>query len=125
MPSDEREHGVRNPSSTPDPGDRFFERLSGIAERDAGDTAPSRLKSRVYSGLMARMAESGPIQSVHETRPTYGLCVFEDLVQITPLTEGIGTSNFCRVCHARILAERFENAPIYWGNCPYVRFQNR
>jgi hypothetical protein len=29
------------------------------------------------------------------------------------------------VCHARVLAERLEHAPIYWPHCPYVRFQNR
>ena len=108
------------------PDDLFFEDLAGLAgSGDEDVTAPSRLKSNVYSSLIARMEESGPLLDVHTTRSTHRLCVFEDLVQITPLTEDVGSVNFCKICHARILAERFEHAPIYWSHCPYVRFQNR
>lgn len=108
------------------PDDLFFEDLAGLAgSGDEDVTAPSRLKSNVYSSLIARMEESGPLLDVHTTRSTHRLCVFEDLVQITPLTQDVGSVNFCKICHARVLAERFENAPIYWNHCPYVRFQNR
>lgn len=108
------------------PDDLFFEHLADLTGASDEDViAPSRLKSNIYSSLMARMEESGPLQNVQTTRSTHALCVFERLVQITPLTEDVGVSNFCKICHARILAERFENAPIYWSHCPYVRFQNR
>lgn len=106
--------------------DLSFEQLARSTEAgDEGSRAPSRLKSRVYSALTARMEESGPLLDVVRTRRTHGLCVFENLVQITKLGERYGEKNFCRVCHARILAERVENAPIYWGHCPYSSFQNR
>ena len=106
--------------------DTFFEHLAEVTGRgDSSDHAPSRLKSKVYSGLMRYMAQSGPIQSVAETRATHPLCVFEEMFQITPLTGNLGSANFCRVCHARVVGEHIENAPIFWGHCPYVRFQNR
>jgi hypothetical protein len=54
-----------------------------------------------------------------------GLCVFEQLVQIAPVPEPAKRPNLCRICHARVLAERIENAPIYWTGCPYAHFQNR
>ena len=44
---------------------------------------------------------------------------------IAPLPESVGSVNFCKFCHARILAERFERAPIYWSGCPYAAFQDR
>lgn len=107
-------------------GDLFFEHLAGLTQLDDEDVnAPSRLKSKVYSNLVTRMQDSGPLQDVQTTRATHPLCVFESLVQITPLGEGVGSANFCRICHARILAERLEAPPIYWSHCPYVRFQNR
>jgi hypothetical protein len=112
-----------NPSG---PHDIFFEDLADLsAPGSEGVAAPSRLKSKTYSRLIARMEASGPLMTVHATESTDRLCVFEQLVQITPLTTEIGSTNFCRICHARILAERLENAPIYWSHCPYVRFQNR
>jgi len=37
--------------------------------------------------------------------------------------ETVKSLNICRVCHARVLAEHLENAPIYWGGCPYVEFK--
>jgi hypothetical protein len=33
--------------------------------------------------------------------------------------------NPCQVCHARMLAEHLDNAPIYWPHCPYVKFQEK
>jgi hypothetical protein len=76
--------------------------------------------------MMRRQAETGPIASLSSTRASGGeLCIFEQLVEISPLPEVAKYQNYCRVCHARILAENFENAPIYWSHCPYVRFQNR
>ena len=53
----------------------------------------------------------------------YGVCVFEKLVQIAPVGESAKSRFFCQVCHARVLAEAFDNAPIYWPHCPYVDFK--
>ena len=88
--------------------------------------APSRLKSRIYSTLLERQRSDGPLLSLSEVK-TGGrkLCVFEELVQITPLGQSAKQLNFCRVCHARVLAEHIENAPVYWPGCPYAHFQNR
>ncbi len=111
----------------PDWDDRFFDALAaepGPPESEA--PAPSRLKSRIYSALVDRQAETGPLLSVTASRAAgRQLCVFEDLVRIAPVGEPVKSRNFCRVCHARVLGERVEGAPIYWWGCPYVGFQNR
>jgi len=44
-------------------------------------------------------------------------------VQVAPVGERAKSLNLCRVCHARVLAEHMENAPIYWNGCPYVEFK--
>lgn len=52
------------------------------------------------------------------------LCVFEQLVRIAPVGETAKSLNICRVCHARVLAERFEEPLIYWPGCPYVALKS-
>lgn len=86
--------------------------------------APARLKSRIYSALLLEQVESGPLLSLSECK-TGGraLCVFETLVQIAPVGRTLDSINYCRICHARVLAERMEHAPIYWPACPYSDFQ--
>jgi len=102
----------------------FFEQLASIGEPTA--TAPARLKSKIYTALMRREAESGSLRSLSETHNEgRELCVFEKLVVLSPVPESAKCPNFCLVCHARILAESIENAPIYWHACPYVSFQKR
>ena len=109
-----------------DPEELFFERLVELSESGEEKLrAPSRLKAKIYSSLVKRMEESGPILGVEPTCETHSLCVFESLIQIAPFPESVGSVNVCKYCHARVLAERFERAPIYWGSCPYVRFQDR
>ena len=89
-----------------------------------GASAPSYLKASIYSALVRRQQESGPLLSLSQTQvAARGLCVFEKLVLILPIGEQAKSFNCCSVCHARVLAETMENAPIYWGNCPYVGFQ--
>ena len=109
-----------------DPGhDRGFEMVAEVVG-DAFHRAPSRLKSRIYSTLMLRAAETGPLASLRQSKECgEGLCVFEEFVRIAPVGEKLQHANYCRVCHARILGEKVENAPIYWPHCPYVQFQNR
>jgi hypothetical protein len=104
----------------------FFESLAGTELGEHAAPAPARLKAKIYSVLTHRQAESGPLASLSSTKASdRGLCVFEQLVEISPLPERAKCLNYCSVCHARILAEKIENAPIYWSHCPYVRFQNR
>ena len=107
--------------------DRFFEGLAGEEQALAATPpAPSRLKSKIYSALMQHEAQSGPLLSVTACRAAgRPLCIFEELVRIAPVGEQVRARNFCRVCHARVLGERVENAPIFWPGCPYVNFQNR
>lgn len=110
---------MSDPQSTND----FFESLARRATFDTGHSAPSVLKARIYTRLLERQAESGPLMSladVHGDR-----CVFETIVARAPVPESLKRLNPCSVCHARTLAEHFENAPIYWHGCPYTDFQNR
>jgi hypothetical protein len=109
------------------PDDSLFESLAGShsAASDA-TTASTRLKSRIFSALNVLQAASGPLLSLGECKAGGGeLCVFEELVRIAPVGKRMHQANPCRVCHARVLAENVENAPIWWPGCPYVQFQNR
>ena len=103
--------------------ERFFERLATEA---LVEVASARLKSKIYSALVLAQAETGQLLSLPECKAGgRALCVFEELVQIAPIGQTIKSINYCRICHARVLAERLEKAPIYWPGCPYVSFQNR
>jgi hypothetical protein len=108
--------------------DLFFEKLSAATQPADGmlATTPSRLKAKAYSALLSQQTASGPLLSVSATEASgRSLCVFEKAVEVLPVGEGIKALNFCRVCHARVAAEKMENAPIYWPHCPYSEFQNR
>lgn len=100
----------------------FFQLL---ADRGAAsERTPSSLKARLYSRLIHKQQESGPLASLDATVDSgQGICVFEKLVQIAPIGERAKSQFFCQVCHARVLAEHFDNPPIYWPDCPYVRFK--
>jgi hypothetical protein len=108
--------------------DQFFTILAANTDamHGTGERAPARVKSRLYSTLIAGQAASGPLLSLPAThaagRP---LCVFENLLQVVPGGERVTSMNPCRVCHARVLAEHFESPPIYWPHCPYVEFRRR
>jgi hypothetical protein len=109
----------------PIPEDEFFDQL---AERTpplgSPASASAKLKSQLYSMLMLRAAAAGPLASFTQSKEAgYGLCVFEELVRIAPVGEVAKSSNICRVCHARVLAEHLDKAPIYWPHCPYSEFQ--
>src|SRR5687768_7575414 len=95
--------------------ERWLERLAQEADVDAEASAPARLKARIYSSLVQQLSQSGPLLSLGATKAAGGgLCVFEAAVAVLPVAEAIGSMNPCRVCHARILAERVERAPIFW-----------
>jgi hypothetical protein len=104
--------------------DELFTRLAEETESaPPARRAPSRLKSRLYSALVRQQETSGPLLSLTETARTgLELCVFEGLWEHLPIGERAKSFNCCSICHARVLGERIERAPIYWGSCPYVAF---
>jgi len=102
---------------------RTFRETFGEAPEER---ASSRVKARLYSALVRTQQETGALPSLTQSEAAgHGLCVFEKLVQIAPIREMAKTPFFCSVCHARILAEHIEHAPIYWPNCPYAAFQKQ
>jgi len=108
------------------PDDIHFEKFAEALEEERPDTNPSlsRLKAKIYSSLTRQQEKSGPLRGFQETKDAGSrLCVFEELVRISPVGEKAKSFNCCRLCHARLLAEKLEKAPIYWGGCPYVDFQ--
>lgn len=104
--------------------DEFIERIADGVELSHSEHAPADLKARLYSALVRQQTQTGPLLSLTETNALgRQLCVFEHLIRIAPLGERAKSLNICRVCHARVLAEHIENAPIYWSGCPYVAFK--
>lgn len=90
----------------------------------SGERAPSSLKSRLYSALIRKQQESGALASLQASiLAGHSICVFERLVQIAPLGEKAKSPFFCEICHARVLAEHFDKAPIFWSGCAYVKFK--
>jgi len=103
----------------------WFEELAATTRIPAHDRAPAYLKSKVYSLLVTSMARSGPLLRLKEVKEAGGhLCVFEQAVAMLPAGVGAGSMNPCRVCHARVLGERLEHAPIFWPGCPYSDYHN-
>jgi hypothetical protein len=103
--------------------DRWFERLAEATAESPPERAPARLKSRTYSAVVAHMAESGRLLDLTQTKNAGGhLCVFETALTVLPRGSHVGSMNPCRICHARILGERMEQAPIFWPGCPYSDF---
>ena len=101
-----------------------MDRIADGVELTAPEPAPARLKAKILSALLARQAETGPLPSLtHSHAHGRELCVFEQLVHIAPLGKRSKSVNLLRVCHERMLAERFENPPIYWSGCPHVEFK--
>jgi hypothetical protein len=106
--------------------ERFFVSLAERtdAETEPLDRAPARLKSRLYSAMMLRHASTGPLCSLSTSKAQgRGLCVFERALELMPVGEPLKSTNPCRICHARVLGEHVERAPIFWAHCPYVEFR--
>jgi hypothetical protein len=103
--------------------DLWFAQLADVTGELAPEGAPAKLKSRVYSALVARMAESGSLLDLADSKRSGAtLCVFETTLTVLPAGTGVGSMNPCRICHARLLGERMEHAPIFWPGCPYSEF---
>lgn len=107
--------------------DDVFHRLADKVEAEEPlEQAPSSLKARLYSALIHAQQEEGPLEPLPETAAAGSkLCVFEQLVAAVPLGERAQQAFYCQVCHARVIAEHFDNPPIYWPHCPYAALKNR
>jgi hypothetical protein len=105
--------------------EELLERLAAIDDDTTAKRTPARLKSRIYSALVSRLTDTGPLLSLQAIKEAgTRLCVFEEVVTALPAGEQIGSRNPCRICHARVLGERLEWAPIFWPGCPYAKFHN-
>jgi hypothetical protein len=103
--------------------DKLFGLLARLGDEAEEERASSCLKSRLYSALLRRQEESGPLRGLGETRAQgYGLCVFESAWQRAVPLDAAQRFNCCNPCRIRVLAEHSEWAPIHWRNCPYVAF---
>ena len=104
--------------------DELMARIAETVEPEETKTALSCLKAKIYSALMLRQAETGPLMGLTEVKAGGStLCVFEELVRVASAGERVESLNICRVCHARVLAEHLERPPIYWQGCPYVQLK--
>jgi hypothetical protein len=106
--------------------DRWFERVAEEEDHTRRAVpAPARLKARIYSALVERAQEEGRLLSLSATRAAgRDLCIFERALELLPTGNITGSMNPCRICHARVLAERLEHAPVFWPNCPYSAFHH-
>ena len=105
--------------------DRFLKRLAAVDTSWHEDRAPARLKARIYSRLIQQLSGTGKLLSLTATKAGgAGLCVFEEAVAALPIGERLKSMNPCNVCHARVLAERLDSAPIFWPHCPYAAFHH-
>lgn len=111
----------------PDDVDDLWREFAEATDADAEpETAPARLRSNIFSRLAQEQTKQGPLASVSESKAAgRELCVFEEIMRIAPLGEDVKKLNYCRVCHARVLAETMDNAPIWWAGCPYAQFHKR
>jgi hypothetical protein len=105
--------------------DRWFDGLAQTVGEETPERAPARLASKVYSAIVLWMSESGALLDLAETQRAGGhLCVFENVLTVLPIGKDVLAKNPCRMCHARVLAERMEHAPIFWPGCPYSEFHH-
>jgi hypothetical protein len=103
----------------------WFEQLAEASTLAPEERSPARLRARIYSAIVARMADAGPLLDLRDIRRAGGhLCVFEHALAVLPLGTDVHSMNPCRVCHARVLGERMDRAPIFWPGCPYAEFHN-
>ena len=103
--------------------DLWFQQLAAATADVPPESTPARLKAKIYSSVVARLAESGPLLDLRTTKQEGGaLCVFEHALAMLPVGTQVRSMNPCRICHARVLGERMEHAPIFWPGCPYSEF---
>jgi hypothetical protein len=107
--------------------EHWFEQLARIPDADplSAARAPATLKSRIYSSVVNQLAAGGRLLSLTATKAEgRQLCVFESALTLLPIDERMRERNPCRVCHARVLGEHVDHAPIFWPGCPYSDFHH-
>jgi hypothetical protein len=103
--------------------EQLLERLAALDANAQPARTPARLRSKIYSALVHRLSATGPLLSLSACEHAGGqLCIFERALAALPVGEQIDSKNPCRVCHARVLGERLDHAPIFWPGCPYADF---
>jgi hypothetical protein len=103
----------------------WFQQLADVTGRAGREPAPAPLKSKVYSSIVTNMAQAGPLLDLRSVKAAGGqLCVFEHALTMRPVGDSVRSMNPCRICHARVLGERLQHAPIFWPGCPYSEFHN-
>jgi hypothetical protein len=108
--------------------ERWIDRVAAATgfDAEAPARAPARVKARIYSALVNRLSQTGPLLTLDASRAAGSrLCVFEAALAALSVDERLGSMNPCRICHARVLAERLDDAPIFWPGCPYSEFHRR
>ena len=106
--------------------DAVNSRVCPVYSVPAHGDAPSPLKAQIYSLLVAEQQKSGPLLGLRETEAAgHLLCAWEKLMAAAPIGENGKQMFHCHLCHARLLAEHFENPPIAWAHCPYLDFKKR
>lgn len=104
--------------------DELLETMAPLDRDGLTSPASPRLKSKIYSALVNRQSATGRLLPLAECmRGAAGLCVFEAALAALPI-RALQEANPCRVCHARLLGERMEHAPIFWPGCPYADFHD-
>jgi hypothetical protein len=107
-----------------DQNESQFSRLFSEADETAGERAPSSLKARIYTALIRDQQATGPLVTLNASKNAgHDLCSWEKLIEIMPLSDAEQSRFHCHLCHARMLSEHFEDPPIYWKGCPYVKFR--
>jgi hypothetical protein len=100
----------------------FSQLLTDRDDRMLG--VPASLKARLYTTFVGEQQKTGRLASLDATVAAgRNICVFEKLVQIAPIGDAAKSPFFCTTCHARVLAEMFDNPPIFWPHCPYSDFK--
>jgi len=102
--------------------DKWDELLTASADASSAPAVSSRLKSRLLSQLVRLEQAQGPLRILSDNKMLGDtLCVFEEIIAAMPSSD-LQSRYPCNVCHARVVAERVEKAPIYWPGCPYARY---
>ena len=84
---------------------------------------PASLRSRIYSAVVQEAEKNAPLRPLSASvQAGYAICDWENLTRHLPQGE---VRNHCRICHARIVAENFDNISMPWFGCPYHRLHSK
>jgi hypothetical protein len=89
----------------------WFERLAELTGDVTPERVPARLTSKTYSALWPEWPNRGRCSiSQQRKKPAHGCASSSTPLTVLPLGYDVRSMNPCRVCHARVLAERMEQA---------------